>query len=332
VDFADVYVATASGTAEKINSKLGQGLHVVLSPGVYNLDAALILNTKNQVLLGLGLATLVAMNGTPAVKVGNVDGVRVCGVLLEAGPVTSDSLLEWGNSSESYPGDSSNPGSMNDLYTRAGGPKQPQVQQVDTMVRINSGNVIIDNTWFWRADHTESNNHVLDGSNPSQVGMIVNGNNVIAYGLKAEHSLTDQVQWNGENGQVYMFQSEMPYDVTQANFGDKGYVGYRVGSNVQTHSAYGVGVYHNFAKEAVHVHTAISAPKHLESSFIAPLAVYLNGKGIVDHILNDKGGATLKGLGGGAVAKWYCSNALNATTALGLPSPLVPESAELLVV
>merc|ERR1719343_1754959 len=124
-----------------------------------------------------------------------------------------------------------------------------------------------------------------------------------------------------------MFQSEMPYDVTQANFGDKGYVGYRVGPNVQTHKAYGVGVYHNFAKEAVHLHSAISAPTHLESSFISPLAVYLNGKGSVDHVLNDKGGATRKGLAGGAVAKWYCSNALNATPALGLRSSPALESA-----
>merc|ERR1712151_104916 len=93
VDFANVYVATASDTAREINSKLEQGLHVVLSPGVYSLDSPLILNTKNQVLLGLGLATLVAMSGTPAIKVGNVDGVRVSGILLEGGPITSPSLL-----------------------------------------------------------------------------------------------------------------------------------------------------------------------------------------------------------------------------------------------
>jgi len=309
VDFKDVYVAKASDSCHAINDKLSQGLHVVLSPGVYNLDCSLNLNKKNQVLLGLGLATLVAMKGAPAVKVGNVDGVRVAGVLLQGGPSKSDSLLEWGDSASNYAGTNSNPGVMSDLYTRTGGPQSPSVQQAEVMVRVNSGNVVIDNTWLWRADHTQTNRHVRDGSNPAEVGAVINGDNVVAYGLKAEHALTDQIQWNGENGKTYMLQCELPYDVTQANFGDKGYVAYRVGPNVQKHLAYGIGVYHNFIVDSVRVHTAISAPEHLEGSFIAPLTVFLNGKGTIDHILNDLGESSQKGPGSGAVAKWYCGHA-----------------------
>jgi hypothetical protein len=37
------------------------------------------------VLLGLGLATLISGNGKPCIIVGNVDGVRIAGFILEAG-------------------------------------------------------------------------------------------------------------------------------------------------------------------------------------------------------------------------------------------------------
>jgi hypothetical protein len=39
--------------------------------------------------MGMGLATLIPTNGTPAIEVSNVDGVRVAGLLLEAGSVNS---------------------------------------------------------------------------------------------------------------------------------------------------------------------------------------------------------------------------------------------------
>ena len=56
--FTQVYVATAADSAKAINAKLAAGLHVVLSPGIYKLEATLQLSTPKQVLLGLGLATL----------------------------------------------------------------------------------------------------------------------------------------------------------------------------------------------------------------------------------------------------------------------------------
>ena len=55
--FTQVYVATATDSATVINAKLAAGLHVVLSPGIYELEDTLQLSTPNQVLLGLGLAT-----------------------------------------------------------------------------------------------------------------------------------------------------------------------------------------------------------------------------------------------------------------------------------
>lgn len=85
------------------------------------------------------------------------------------------------------------------------------------MVEINVGYTIIDNAWLWRADHDVSGDGgapVTGGRNPVQTGLIVNQDNVRAYALMSEHTLGDLVQWNGNMGETYFFQSEMPYDVT----------------------------------------------------------------------------------------------------------------------
>jgi hypothetical protein len=51
---------------------------------------------ENTVVLGMGLATLISTSGKPCIEVDNVDGVRIAGILLQAGETDSDSLLKWG--------------------------------------------------------------------------------------------------------------------------------------------------------------------------------------------------------------------------------------------
>ena len=132
VDFSEVYVAdNHTDTATTINAKLAAGLHVVLSPGIYSLQSPLHLSHPNQVLLGLGLATLVAANGQPCITVGAVDGVRVAGLLLQAGSKPTKTLLQWGASG--HEGDASNPGVLSDVYTRTGGPEQDVTKQVGAL-------------------------------------------------------------------------------------------------------------------------------------------------------------------------------------------------------
>jgi len=300
VDFENVYVANSeSDSSETINAELSKGLHVVLSPGIYNLTAPLFLNTEGQVLLGLGLATLVAMNPVAAVKVGNVDGVRIAAVLLEAGDYPTEALLEWGDGT--YAGNAANPGFLHDIFARVGGPLVPVSPQAKRMVRINSGNVIGDNLWLWRADHTASGT-VYNSSNPCDVGLVVNGDDVTMYALAVEHTLQDLTQWNGNRGSTFFYQSELPYDVPET-YGTSGYAGYRVGSSVEEHRAYGVGVYHYFRDHPVVVESAISAPAHLLESFTAPLSMLLNGQGTIQHIINSEGDATSKST---TQAAWYC--------------------------
>lgn len=309
VPFEKVFVADANvDNSATINSKLKLGMHVVLSPGIYHLNAPLRLNTDNQVLLGLGLATLVAANSQAAITVGNVDGVRVAGLVLEAGAEAPEVLLDWGHGqqNERYPGSAKNPGMMHDVFARVGGSPTSLNAQAKIMVRINSGHVIGDNLWLWRAGRTV-NGLTEEGMYPCDVALQVNGDDVTMYGLSAEHTLTDLVQWMGERGQVYFFQGELPYDGT-AEYGKAGYTGYRVGSSVKSHNAWGVGVYHAFHNHSVVVESGIVAPESLESSFVSPLTVYLNGHGSVRHVINRRGTGTSEASAkkGAATPSWWC--------------------------
>lgn len=100
--FESVYVANAEyDTARSINAKLQAGLHVVMAPGVYNLEASLRLVQNGQVLLRIGMATLIPTNGNAVVTVGgNVTGARVSGLLLQAGTTASSALLQWGGNTD----------------------------------------------------------------------------------------------------------------------------------------------------------------------------------------------------------------------------------------
>jgi hypothetical protein len=86
------------------------------------------------------------------------------------------------------------------------------------MTLVNSGNVIIDNTWLWRADHSVAGN-VSNSMNPVEAGLVVYGDNVIGYGVAVEHTLGNMLQWWGNGGQTWFYQSEFPYDVDQAVWG-----------------------------------------------------------------------------------------------------------------
>ncbi len=67
-----------------------------------------------------------------------------------------------------------------------------------TSLVVNSDNVLLDDIWAWRADH---GNGVGWTANTADTGVIVNGDNVTAYGLFVEHYQKYEVIWNGENGE-----------------------------------------------------------------------------------------------------------------------------------
>lgn len=189
------------------------------------------------------------------------------------------------------------------MFARVGGPTNSAADpvQVDHMVEINTGNTIIDNSWLWRADH-DVNGLVKDGNNPCNSGIIVNGDDVTAYGLAAEHTLKDLVVWNGNGGRVYFYQSEFPYDVTP-EYGTSGYTSFRVSDNVDTHNGYGIGAYTYFRDYHVTVNSGIVAPEKTGVHFHNSLTVFLNGFGQINHVLNNRG-STLSAAG----QAFLCSN------------------------
>jgi len=64
IPFENVYVANESDSAETINKKLEENfMHLILQPGQYHLEEPIKINNPNTVVLGLGLATLISLNG-----------------------------------------------------------------------------------------------------------------------------------------------------------------------------------------------------------------------------------------------------------------------------
>ena len=238
--FERVFVATNATDVSEINARLADGLHVILSPGIYSLPEPIVIGrsaSPYQVLLGLGLATLIPTRRNAAIHVRDVPGVRVAGLLLQAGPVTSKSLITVGGGGaapevETDETDPSNPIVLADVYARVGGPGvDPETGlgpavSTEVMMEINASNVVLDNVWLWRAD-------VDNGKRPRDCNhsLVVNGANVSAYGLAAEHTQSDNVVWNGEGGRLWFFQAELdglahtPGDKTPG-FGPNGVAGY----------------------------------------------------------------------------------------------------------
>ncbi len=155
----------------ELQKALDEGKDLVLSPGIYFLTQPLIVKKPNQVILGLGLATLIApQNGAPCIRVeAGTPGVRIASLVLEASVqdgtfseyANSDkvrSLIDFGEPDKTGtedPGDPSNPGLIADLFTRVGGSNLDRTVSTDAMVRIFAGHVIGDNLWLWRADHVK---------------------------------------------------------------------------------------------------------------------------------------------------------------------------------
>lgn len=285
------YIAIAgTDNAASINAALAQGKNLLLTPGIYNLDAPIEVNRPSTVVLGIGFPSLVSQNGNIAMKLADVDGIKLAGILFDAGATESPTQLQVGEPGSSK-NHSANPVCLFDIFCRIGG---YILGKVATSVTINSNNVILDHCWVWRADHGAG---VGWTSNTSKNGMIVNGNDVIVYGQFMEHHQQYQTVWNGNNGRNYFFQNEIPYEVpSQADFMNgtvNGWASYKVGNSVVNHEAWGTGVYAFFNKAPILMDNGIEAPTGPGIKFHHIIIQSLGGnKGEVTHVINGTGVAT----------------------------------------
>lgn len=312
-NFSNVRVAKSSETAATIQDALDCGKDVVLTPGIYYLDRTLEIKYDNQVLLGIGLATLVSPIGKPSVRVApNVSGSRIAGIMLEAPSIHPSkknairhwSLLEYGAEGIDDSGNANNPGAMFDVFVRVGGAityKRNGIS-IDTMVRIFSGNLIGDNLWLWRADHGDLADdepancpevspvfwQTEEGEFNVRSGIEVFGDDVTLYGLAVEHASGHQTVWRGERGAVYFYQCEFPYDVG-IDFGRNGYRAYLIADNVRTHELHSPGIYSNFRNAVVKVETAIQHPTNSSITVTNPFTVHLDNYGVIESVINGHG-------------------------------------------
>ena len=200
------FIATPGDSAAQINAALARGQDLILTPGVYQLSQTIEITRPDTVVLGLGFPTLVPENGTAGMRVASVPGVRLAGMIFDAGPVSSPVLLQVGSGLRAGLGNPADPTVLQNVFFRIGGSGPGQAA---TSLVVDSSQVILDDIWAWRADHGDG---VGWTGNVGNTGVIVNGGNVTAYGLFVEHYEKDEVIWNGKDGTDIFFQNEMPYD------------------------------------------------------------------------------------------------------------------------
>ncbi|WP_322974408.1 RICIN domain-containing protein [Actinacidiphila epipremni] len=289
------YVAKPGATAADMNAALAAGKNLLVTPGVYHLNQTLNVTRPDTVVLGLGLATLVPDNGITAVSTADVDGIKLAGLLIDAGTTSSQQLMTVGpaGSSATHAAD---PTSLSDVFFRIGGATVGKA--VNSLV-VNSSNTIIDHTWIWRADHGNGGT-VGWGTNTADTGLIVNGSNVTAYGLFVEHFQKTQVLWNGNGGRTYFFQNEMPYDppnqAAWMNGSSQGYPAYKVADSVTGHEAWGLGSYCYFSSNpSVVSANAFQVPNTSGVRFHDMVTVSLGGTGTISHVINTTGAAVNSG-------------------------------------
>ncbi len=284
------YVVKSSDTAATINNALNNGCNLFFTPGVYHINQTLNVTKAGTVVLGIGYPTLIADNGVDIMHVADVDGVRLKGLLFDAGTTNSQNLLQIGPSGASA-SHSGNPTSIQDVFFRIGG---DMAGKATNSLVVNSNNVLIDHIWAWRADHGSG---VGWTSNTADTGLVVNGDNVEANGLFVEHYQKYEVVWNGNNGEIIFFQNENPYDppnqAAWMNGSLNGYAAIKVANNVTTFKGYGWGSYCYFnVNPSVNNYHAFEVPNTSGVQLHGLLTVSLGGVGTITHVVNDTGAVT----------------------------------------
>ena len=308
LDISKFYIARSDrDNAKTINAALEEGKNIILSPGIYYAEEPIQVNNPNTVILGLGLATIIPgeTNNEAAMKVADVSGVSIAGIIFDA-QYSSDNMLVVGEKGCNKD-HSENPTVLQDVFVRIGG-VHPGVASTHQAVVVNSNNVIGDDFWLWRADHGDGVGWKL---NTAENGLVVNGDNVIMYGLMVEHFQEYDVLWRGENGRTYFLQNEKCYDPQNQDDWKShmdtalGYAAYKVCNNVKNHYAVGLGSYDVFIYTngaSIFLDNAFEVPDSegvkIENACIVEIA---NGEGPhvgFNHIINGTGPSISTGVGG----------------------------------
>jgi hypothetical protein len=289
------FIAQPTDSAATINTALGSGMNLILTPGIYSLDQTIVVTRPDAVVIGLGFPTLIPQNGNASLTTANAKGILISGIIFDAGAPNSPVLMEIGNGHGNSDHDASDPSGLYDVFFRIGG---AEAGSATTSLVVNSDNVILDDIWAWRADHGAG---VGWTDNTANTGLIVNGDNVTAYGLFVEHYQQYEVIWNGNGGTDIFLQNEMPYDPpSQAAWmeapGIDGWAAFKVANNVSSFNGYGMGSY-SFFNQGVNIYAAnaFEVPTTLpKGSMNDLLTIFLStaGYGGILNVIDNTGGSS----------------------------------------
>lgn len=290
------YIASPDkDNADTINKALAQGKNILFTPGVYKIDKTINVTKENTIIYGMGLATLEAVDGNICMETKDASGIKICGLLFDAGEKKSETMLKVG-SEKSDVFHEDDPICLSDVYFRVGGGKY--AGKTDNCITINSNNVLGDNLWVWRADHSDN---VGWNVNTAPNGIIINGDDVTMYGLFVEHFQKYQTIWNGNNGRLYFYQSEMPYDVSKQkaymshNGTVKGYASLKISDDAENFEGYGIGIYCYNRDADIEILSGAEVPDKEGVSLHNVVTVKLTGKGQITHVINNQGDSVTEG-------------------------------------
>ena len=285
------YIVNSSSTISTINAALAAGENLLFTPGVYSYASTINVTKADTKIIGLGFATLIPTAGQTTISVADVGGVNISGLILDAGPVNSPTLLTVGTPGSTV-SHASDPVSIDDVFFRVGG---AEVGSVTDAFIDNSNNSILDDIWSWRADHGAGGGSWT--SDTAATGLTVNGNNVTAYGLAVEHYQQYETVWNGQGGTVIFYQNENPYDVPSqaawmSSATQDGYPAFYIPNSVTTFQGYGMGSYSNFdVGPAIENAMGFQAPATSGVVFHDVFTVWLNNFGGIESVINGTGAA-----------------------------------------
>jgi hypothetical protein len=289
------FIAKPTDSVATINKALASGRNLILTPGIYHLDKSIEVTRPDTVVLGLGFPTLIPENGIVSMTVSNAKGILISGMIFDAGVTNSPALLQVGSGHARSDNAASDPTTLHDVFFRIGG---AEPGRATNSLIVDSENVILDDIWAWRADH---GNGVGWDENTADTGVVVEGDNVTAYGLFVEHYQKYEVIWNGNGGTNIFFQNEMPYDPpSQAAWseapGVDGWAAFKVDSAVTSFRGYGLGSY-SFFNQGVNIYAAnaFEVPATLPAGSLHDLlTIFLStaGFGGILNVINDTGGSS----------------------------------------
>ena len=197
IPLEDFVVLRLGDDLGQLDDELARGRSLLFTPGTYQVGKTLTIKRADSVVLGLGFPTLTPTRGNVTMSVADVPGVDISGLIFDAGRRNSPVLLQVGPKN-AHKGDAADPTALQDVFFRIGG---AAAGTVDVSLQVNTDHTIRDDVWSWRADH---GNGVGWTVTPANTGLVVNGDDVTAYGLFVEHYQKAEVRWNGNGGTARM--------------------------------------------------------------------------------------------------------------------------------